>query len=472
MPSRLTFDQLFQYSDPKRVARSADVKGPPLDIDSYRDTVYYCFNFKSNITNTTGLRHRGYVRFFRPPSRQPVPLHQLKCMVDCTCPDYRYRWAWANKQRGSGTVGDQSLNQALNRAPRHTNPRAIPGLCKHILAAREYIFGVLSSFPNNQPNTSEKFDKLLKYARKRWDDWPNAMAVAKQKQAQLRARSLMRNVAGSAPVAATPSAALTTTGKDVPELPPDLPPDLEPVPPTAADAAGTPPVPPSPGAPKKEEEPDPGAVPSSPTAAPAPARSKGRTDSRGFPTVAQMRAARYGENQRVLSTNGETTMSDLKQALRIVEELEDEASTTFLDAGGATDGGEYAAPDLPPSEPPVSDSALGADTEGESALALLRQMRDSLQQLATALAPPPDDAAAEPGGPALGAEGGFEGGDGLEGGDAGPEGDFEGGDLPVPDIEDAGSDFEGEGEGEGEGGGGDDDDEEDEDEPSNRRPVE
>ena len=109
---RLTFDNLFRVSEPKRVYRSFTVRGPPLEIDQYQDTVYYIFNFKAN-PSTTGLRHRGYIKFFKPKSKNPkdVPLQHLECLVDCECPDFRYRWAWANKQRQSSVVGPSSLNE-------------------------------------------------------------------------------------------------------------------------------------------------------------------------------------------------------------------------------------------------------------------------------------------------------------------------------------------------------------------------
>ena len=165
---RLTFDKLFRMSEPKRVLRSNTVKGPPLEIDSYQDVVYYCFNFKAN-PSTTGLRHKGYVKFFKPANPRAKPLQHLDCLVDCTCPDYRYRWAWTNKQRGSGVVGSNSLNQAWNKAPRRTNPAGRSGLCKHILAARSYIYGLLSSFPGDEPDTAEKLNKLTKYREKTLD---------------------------------------------------------------------------------------------------------------------------------------------------------------------------------------------------------------------------------------------------------------------------------------------------------------
>lgn len=126
--STLTYDKLFKRSDPKRIWRSGQVRGPPLEIDSYKDAIYHTFNFKS-YPSTTGLRHRGYIKFERPTHGRPTPSEKLPVVVDCDCPDYRYRWAWSNKQRGASRIGSQSLNQAINRAPRKTNPNNKIGLC-------------------------------------------------------------------------------------------------------------------------------------------------------------------------------------------------------------------------------------------------------------------------------------------------------------------------------------------------------
>jgi hypothetical protein len=76
-------------------------------------------------------------------------------------------------------------------------------------------------------------------------------------------------------------------------------------------------------------------------------------------------------------------------------------------------GDEFGGPggpggDLPPSEPPMSDGAVGADTEGATALNLLREIRDFLGQLASVIVPQPE-AEAEAGGPAAPIEGEGEG---------------------------------------------------------------
>jgi hypothetical protein len=142
---RLNFDKLFALSEPKRVLRSKTVRGPSLGIESYRDNMYYYFNFKA-FPSTEHRRHKGYIRFFKPEDSD-TPLEQVDCEVDCDCKDYKFRWAWANTQRDSSRIGADSLNQCIDQAPRITNPSARPGLCKHLLALRNFLYGQDSQFP-------------------------------------------------------------------------------------------------------------------------------------------------------------------------------------------------------------------------------------------------------------------------------------------------------------------------------------
>lgn len=178
---RMSFDQLMGMSDPKRIARSATVRVPPLKFDAYKDQEAYYFNAKS-APSTTGLRHKGYVKVFKPKDPN-TPLEKVDCEVDCQCPDYKFRWAWANKQRGSSKVGPNSLNQAWNQAPRKTNPKGRPGLCKHIISTRDYIYGQFRSFASDQEydTTTSKLDRLVKQSQKRWTDYPGEVAKAKER---------------------------------------------------------------------------------------------------------------------------------------------------------------------------------------------------------------------------------------------------------------------------------------------------
>jgi hypothetical protein len=65
-------------------------------------------------------------------------------------------------------------------------------------------------------------------------------------------------------------------------------------------------------------------------------------------------------------------MNSLTEAEKFVDELAHDASS--LDTDAPVDA-------LPPSEEPVSDDAVGADTEGNVALQLLSDIRDLVQQL-------------------------------------------------------------------------------------------
>jgi hypothetical protein len=221
----LSFNDLFRVSDPRRVVRSLTVHGPPLEIDAYRNSMYYGFNFKSH-PSTTGLRHRGYIKFHRPDRN--MPLADVPCEVDCACPDYRYRWAWTNKQRGSGRLGINSLNQALNRAPRITNPGGRPGLCKHILAVKDYLVGQMSDrdFIGNEPegDAATMLNKLVKRSQKIWINYPDTMQKARERNRQLAAARLARN-RGEPPPDVPPDEDDTGPDGNMPPVPPVPPVD-------------------------------------------------------------------------------------------------------------------------------------------------------------------------------------------------------------------------------------------------------
>lgn len=77
-----------------------------------------------------------------------------------------------------------------------------------------------------------------------------------------------------------------------------------------------------------------------------------------------------------------------KDALKLVEELEDDLPVDGApesEAPPMDDGAEGA--ELPPSEPPINDEAVGADTEGNVALQLLADIKNLLMQLVTGESP-------------------------------------------------------------------------------------
>jgi hypothetical protein len=337
---RMSFKQLLAVSDPRRVTRSLTVRGPPLKIRAYQDAVYWAFNFKS-FPSTTGLRHHGYVKFAKPTRQKP--LEQLDCVVDCTCPDYRYRWAWANKQRGSSLVGQGSMNRAWNRAPRVTNPTGSPGLCKHIIHLREYIQGLLSPevFPAGVEDTGDALNTLIRYADNRWtaadDDQDNLDHEAQAREAAVQQTAAQRNQ-GQLPSSAPPPSTLA----------PGLP-----------------------APPKENDNPQNQGNETNPANDPNVPDDERVTKS-GFSTAAEYNfRRRQGLGDSLTSRVDTIDMTDLKDVLKLVEELEQDER-----------GAESDAPPLP-NEVPGDEVGGDLETDQESeALAILREIRDFVAQIA------------------------------------------------------------------------------------------
>ena len=142
----------------------------------------------------------------------------------------------------------------------------------------------------------------------------------------------------------------------------------------------------------------------------------------------------------VVTPNNGNIMSNLNEAIKLVHEMEDDllngGAADAAGTGPETGAGAFdMAEPLEPSEPPVSDMAIGADTEGDTALGLLRQMKDLLTQIVTVVAPPEEMGGEGEGGEGMGAEG--VGGMGAEGPAGGmpPEG-FNDEEIPSEGPED------------------------------------
>ena len=79
---RLSFDQLFRRSEPKRVLRARTVRGPDAKILPGQNETHYWWSAKSN-PSTTGLRHKCHIKFLKP--RNQIPLQDVNCEADCSC---------------------------------------------------------------------------------------------------------------------------------------------------------------------------------------------------------------------------------------------------------------------------------------------------------------------------------------------------------------------------------------------------
>lgn len=411
----LTYDQLYRMSEPKRFWRSHYVRIPPMEVESYQTPNHWVFAYYFNAKSapghsTTGLRHRGYVRFRKPKRSQKgknTPLSQLAVEVDCMCPDYRYRWAWANHQKRAGPIGKGSLNQCINKAPRKTNPKGVPGLCKHILATRDFIYGLLSGFPE-EVGPTDRLDKLTKRATKRWLNFDADMAAARERDAKIAAAKARRNI-GLPPErqGKLPSKLAQAEPPELPGIPmepwgkPPLSPEelrakygKAPAPPKAPEA---PKPPKAPALAKPPGERGRGLPPAKPPGKPTP---KGKAAPKPQPKPAKKKAAPGGLNKllrrqflgnRFLKTEGVDSMTNMKTLLTLQETKRLEHARKLVvemgdDLGGLDDVGEMPPPsgtDMP-LEPPMSDSAVGASTQDNVALGLLREIRDLLADMAAA----------------------------------------------------------------------------------------
>jgi hypothetical protein len=355
---RLTYDQLYRMSEPKRKVRALTVKGPPLKIETSQDANYWAFNFKAN-PSTTGLRHHGYIKYIRPPS--PRPLSNVECVLDCDCHDFKFRYAWAVKQRQSSTVGPQSMNQAHNRAPRITNPEGRPGLCKHLLALKDYIYGAMSSFPGTGRDSGKLLSKLIKYANNKWINMPGEIEQARARDQQAAAVRAARNRGMMAPTevpaptqdeiedeGTPPPPPSTVTAQDTPEVP-ELGPDLRG---GQIPFVGT-------NRPPTEI----GKGPKPPKKKSGPEEQKGKKSRGGK------------KEESVVIKNRMNIKQELTESISLLNELEDSATMDTDFSIGGDDSGGLESSDL------GSEIDAAPEDEASEALQCLRDMRDALLRL-------------------------------------------------------------------------------------------
>jgi hypothetical protein len=235
------------------------------------------------------------------------------------------------------------MNRAWNRAPRVTNPTGSPGLCKHIIHLREYIQGLLSPevFPAGVEDTGDALNTLIRYADNRWtaadDDQDNLDHEAQAREAAVQQTAAQRNQ-GQLPSSAPPPSTLA----------PGLP-----------------------APPKENDNPQNQGNETNPANDPNVPDDERVTKS-GFSTAAEYNfRRRQGLGDSLTSRVDTIDMTDLKDVLKLVEELEQDER-----------GAESDAPPLP-NEVPGDEVGGDLETDQESeALAILREIRDFVAQIA------------------------------------------------------------------------------------------
>ena len=139
----MSFRQLFSRTDGGRRDRGKRMRVRSLAGTADEDRENWNFSYKSASDHiTTGRSHMGRIVFGKDAYlryKNKKSMDEVVCRVDCSCPDYRYRWAYANYQQDAGEMGGGSLNKCNGRPPVKMNPRQRPSLCKHLVSLKDYL---------------------------------------------------------------------------------------------------------------------------------------------------------------------------------------------------------------------------------------------------------------------------------------------------------------------------------------------
>lgn len=156
---KLTFSQLFKMSDTRRKDRAKTVRVASLPGTASETEEYWNFSYKSNPT-TTGNRWRGRITFLKESTNNAnKSAEELYCSVDCSCPDFRYNWAYANADKEASVMGNGALNKCNGNYPKQTNPHLRPGACKHLLSLKDYLKTKINE--SMQPDINAKLSEVV-----------------------------------------------------------------------------------------------------------------------------------------------------------------------------------------------------------------------------------------------------------------------------------------------------------------------
>jgi hypothetical protein len=150
---KMSYEDLMRVSDPNRKNRASRIPAKSLVAKSVNDREAWKFSYKTpRDENTTGLRHQGFIYFYKSEMNPGDNAMKIPCSVDCSCPDYRFRFSYANKSQDAGENGPNSLNRGLNY-PSSINRG--PGLCKHLISLKEYLRTTIEGEPVPSPEPNE-----------------------------------------------------------------------------------------------------------------------------------------------------------------------------------------------------------------------------------------------------------------------------------------------------------------------------
>lgn len=159
----MSFDELFRSTSVDRVSKSKKMRVRSLAGTANQDNEYWNFSYKSDpIHITTGRGYNGRISFEKDAyvkyGKSNRGMNEIMCKVDCNCPDYKYRWAYANYSKEAGEMGGGSLNTCNGGRPNKTNPKLRPSLCKHLASLRGYL---LTKLKDRKGSLNERLSDIV-----------------------------------------------------------------------------------------------------------------------------------------------------------------------------------------------------------------------------------------------------------------------------------------------------------------------
>jgi hypothetical protein len=136
----MTFKDLMASAgtDAGRLERSKGMRVKSLRPVFDDDGEFMIFSYKSSpATSTTKKRYQGYIKLSNADLKSNKSKDDINCIVDCQCPDFKYRFAyWDSKEKASIT-GKDSWNKNNGATPKKYGKRI--GLCKHLISLAGYL---------------------------------------------------------------------------------------------------------------------------------------------------------------------------------------------------------------------------------------------------------------------------------------------------------------------------------------------
>lgn len=153
---KISFRQLLDKSDPKRIARADDVSTKSLGVRGTNSGEAWNFSYKSiGGKSTTNQRHRGYIKFENEDIEKYNNLLDAPCIAECSCPDFRYKFSYGLNKLGVSPIGSTALNKSDGQRPKNYNESNI-GFCKHLINLAEYLNTSIESPKEPEPiNTTQ-----------------------------------------------------------------------------------------------------------------------------------------------------------------------------------------------------------------------------------------------------------------------------------------------------------------------------